>query len=288
MWRRETRLGYWLSRDSQPEKLGLVAGFKEKILQKLYSVDFSNPIHAETLPMESAVRNLAEDSIELVIVHDGLSQIRLMPDPSPWNDIIFTKNDDKMSVNSINLMDSKITVKNVRVPSQDMPRVHSGILQITPKLHNLLLWKKDSAVRNIKSLASELSPVNNGKGWIFKNVAVKNSRSTLSELPFLRRSVNVEALHASEYRGFLKEAETMRRIPVEQCELLAVFRSVPIEMITKLQYLSDKNMILYRICDEPARTQTRLHDIAAIRNRADQEIHLVPHRAQYRMVSLKA
>jgi len=99
-------------------------------------------------------------------------------------------------------------------------------------------------------------------------------------------SLDICRLNDSECQGFLREAEALRHIPVERGELVAVFRSVPIEIISKLKYLSDKRMILFSICNQPRRMQTRLHDMAAIRDLADQEIHLIPHRAQHKKVAL--
>jgi hypothetical protein len=117
-------------------------------------------------------------------------------------------------------------------------------------------------------------------------VQVKSNLSKLSALSFKRMSLDIGRLDGSECQGFLKEAEALRHIPAERSELLAVFRLVPIEIISRLHYVADKRMILFSISNQARRTQTRLHDIAAIRDLADQEIHLIPHRAQYKTVAL--
>ena len=108
----------------------------------------------------------------------------------------------------------------------------------------------------------------------------------VTKYPHCRKSVDISALPVAVRDGFLREAEVLKGIDIDNCELLAVFRRVPIELISQLRFLSETRMILYTISSRPVRTRTRVHDLAVICDMSKQEIHFVPHRTQYRLVFL--
>ena len=57
-------------------------------------------------------------------------------------------------------------------------------------------------------------------------------------------------------------------------------------MISRLRFVAEESTIFYTIFDGANRKRTRVHDLAAVRDAANQEIHLVPHRMRYRTVNL--
>jgi hypothetical protein len=286
MWRRETRLAYWLSRDNKQETPESACGFIEKILGKIGPAALPCPIHSTSLSILSKTINLNEELVARAEVHDGLTQIDPVLD-SPQSDRARSiTNTFKCGIYSVGLSYPQNAVRDFPLTWGSRLKVHSGTLKVTLTLHNIALHERANHVRNIECLPAGTSPVNNGNQWIIKEAQVKSNLSELSALSFKRMSLDIGRLDDSECQGFLKEAEALRHIPVERSELLAVFRSVPIEIISRLQYLSDKRMIIFGISSQLRRTQTRLHDMAAIRDLADQEIHLVPHRAQYKTVAL--
>jgi hypothetical protein len=116
--------------------------------------------------------------------------------------------------------------------------------------------------------------------------SVNQFTAKISELPISQISIDIEELADSERSGFLHEAEVLKGIPSDQAKLLAVFRHVPIEMISRLCFLEEKNAILYSIARESRITKTRVHDMAAVRDQQSREIHLIPHRMRFRSVSL--
>jgi hypothetical protein len=286
MWRRETRLAYWLSRDSKQGASELAGGFKEKILSIMQPAGFSCDIHAESLTILSAAITLNAVLVARAEVHDGLSQINPAPDFSQSDNDRSLTNVFKCGINSMGLLHSKNIIRDFSLMSGNRAKVYSGILQVTPRLHNISLHERGKNPRTVECLPEGLSPIKHGNRWIIKETLVKSNLSQLGALYFKRRSLDIDKLDDSECQGFLMEAEALRHVPTGRSELLAVFRSVPIEIISQLRYFSDKRMILYSISNQLQRTQTRLHDLAAIRDVADQEIHLVPHRAQYKTVSL--
>jgi hypothetical protein len=109
--------------------------------------------------------------------------------------------------------------------------------------------------------------------------------SQILELPHFRSSVDLSLLPDSEYQGFLREAENLKGLPVARLELQAVFRHVPVELISQIRFVEERKAIIYRL-SESRRTRTRVHDMAAVRDTTGEEIHLVPHRTRFRWASL--
>jgi hypothetical protein len=110
--------------------------------------------------------------------------------------------------------------------------------------------------------------------------------SQLLELPYIRISIDPNLLATAEYAGFLREVEIIKGMTADRCELLAVFRHIPIEIIAHLRFLAERNILVYKISTEMRRTQTRVHDLAAIRDNDSKEIHLIAHRTRCRTVFL--
>lgn len=105
------------------------------------------------------------------------------------------------------------------------------------------------------------------------------------DFPILRKSVDIDSLPESEKHGFLQEAEKKKGLPADACRLVAVFRHVPIELISRLHYLNDDKAIEYTIAGGINRSRTRVYDVMVVRDDS-MEIHLLPHGAKYRMVGL--
>jgi predicted transcriptional regulator len=154
-----------------------------------------------------------------------------------------------------------------------VPKMRSAVAEIMSLIHTL------------ESLQDQMAKVSDSTRLLLGDPAIR-ATARISELPHRRESTCVEQLEDSERNSFLREAEVLKRISSDKAELLAVFRHVPIEVISRLRFLADSREILYTIQDESKRTQTRVHDLAVIRDTASQEIHLVPHRTKSRSISL--
>jgi hypothetical protein len=286
MWRRETRLADWLSRNRKQESRESAVGFKEKILAKIGQAGFSCAVQDESLTIISPAIDLKAELVARTEIHDGLSKISPGLDSPPLDYDHSLQNVFKSGVYSIGLLGPKNAVRDFRLIAGYKTKIHSGTLQVTPRLHDVSLRERSRNAKTAECRLAGVSPIKSGSQWIIKEAAIKGNLSLMGGQYFTRMSLDIDKLNGSEYQGFLKEAEVLRHIPVDRSELLAVFRSVPIEIISRLQYVADKKTILYTVSNQPQRKQTRLHDLAAIRDIADQEIHLVPHRARYKTVSL--
>ena len=102
-------------------------------------------------------------------------------------------------------------------------------------------------------------------------------------LPIRQTSVDIESMTNSEKWSFLQEAEHSRGFPTDECELIAFFRHVPIEMISKLHFLNDEKAIIYNISSGLNRSRTRVYDVMVIRDGSN-EVHVIPHGTRNRMV----
>jgi hypothetical protein len=287
MWRRESGLAEQLFRNSRHAMGGLAGSIKEKMLEGLRHIGFSSKIHTMSLTVFFKAIDLHEDLAVQIEVHNGLSRV----DPAklylpPLNSNPAIPDSLNCGIRSVELLRPTSRVRGMQPINADEAKICSGILQVTPRLHNLTLREPRRKARTAECRLTGLSPIKNGRDWILKRGVIRSNLSLLSKLAFRRMSLDIQKLDSAEYRGFLNEAEVLRSIPIDRSELLAVFRSVPIEIISRLQYVSDVGMLLYSVSNQPQRKQTRLHDLAAIRDISDNEIYLIPHRAKYVSVSL--
>jgi hypothetical protein len=125
-----------------------------------------------------------------------------------------------------------------------------------------------------------------GTRFLVQTPSVQIAKSVILRLPHTRKSVPVETLGDSECKSFLREAEALKGVRADCAELLAVFRHVPIEVISRLRFVADEKVLRYSIVSGPVPTSTRVHDMAAVRDASSREVVLIPHRAQFRAVLL--
>jgi hypothetical protein len=103
----------------------------------------------------------------------------------------------------------------------------------------------------------------------------------LRDLPQSRRQVALHEIRSRDQEAFLKEAERSRRVPSGRGELVAVFRRVPVELITRARYSEASGGLIYTLAVPPGRSRTRVHDVGAVRDATSGKVHLVPHRTQF-------
>ncbi len=115
---------------------------------------------------------------------------------------------------------------------------------------------------------------------------IRDGTAKVRVLPHLRRSVNLESLSSSISAGFLREATEIKGVQSGAGELLAVFRRVPLAMISRVCFLEERGVLLYTIPSSGEPSRTRVHDLAAVRDRRTQKTHLVAHRTRYKTAFL--
>jgi hypothetical protein len=128
---------------------------------------------------------------------------------------------------------------------------------------------QDPAVRAADSDAPILPP------------RVSEVSQRLRDLPHSRHGVPPAEFNARDQEGFLKQAEELRGLSRGIGQIVAVFRRVPVELITRVRYSEASGGLIYALASTATRTRTRVHDVAAVRDNATGKIHLVPHKTRF-------
>jgi hypothetical protein len=178
-------------------------------------------------------------------------------------------------VTNIDLLHS-IVVRDLVCPNERVARLVDGKLLPTPNMRFFTTNLRPGMVRAIGSLRTV--QVNDDTRLLLAEPYIRSQMSQIAAIPHRRASMDIGKLQDSERREFLNEAQILKGVRSENGEVIAVFRHVPIEMITRLRYLENQGAIVYSVSAEPRRTRTRVHDMAAVRDNASGEIHLIPRR----------
>jgi len=115
---------------------------------------------------------------------------------------------------------------------------------------------------------------------------VRDRTLRMKEYPHIRGGIDLERVDPAEREGFLREAESQKGVPATKGELLALFRNVPVEIISKAHYIEEKKLLLYTLETERTPSRTRLHDLGIVRDPAAAKTHMVVHRTQFKSVSM--
>ena len=177
-------------------------------------------------------------------------------------------------------------VFDLALPCGSRACVRDEALALASIPRSLALSFKTTRVHAADAQLSLTPGTKDGDRLLIHDPAVPAPRYRIAQLPLKKRSVGVESLKISECKNFLREAEAVKGIPAGQAELLAVFRNVPIEIISRLRYVAAAKSILYSMSARPSPKSTRLHDMAAVRNTCTREIYLIAHRTRFRAVDL--
>ena len=285
MWRREEKLGYWLADVYRPEKLGLLLKLRKELLSWFRLRDLRPAIGEYSLGFDANMSCLNATLPVEAPVHDGLALLgqyayHLAKETGGDGQSIGTSN----PVKRVDLLDLAVS-RSLHLPKEQEVRIQRLGFMTAPRFRSLLISLRKANIHSQDCIP--LPQVQNGcRCLLAAKSVVHTATSGISVLPHAQASVSPDQLKASEYEGFLQEAEVLKGIPANRGKVLAVFRHVPIEMISGLRFLEEKKVILYNLTGEPRRTRTRVHDLAAIRDTSNQEIHLVPHRTRYRTVLL--
>jgi hypothetical protein len=283
MWRREERLKYWLESGGQTQKPSSKFGLKEKILLKLQFPQSANAVKEGTLGISSNTISLDSDlNIDAQITEEP-GAFSFQPDPG--DEFCHSFADSGVFVRDLQLVE-KSHVRNLDLPDPGHARIRHEKLEIAPTPRSMPVNIRAAEIMALESLYGQMPEVKDGKQCLIAYPSIQNLTAQISELPHARASISLDQLTDTERSSFLREAEILKGIPIGKGDILAIFRHVPIELISRLRLLADQTAILYSISRETRPTQTRVHDMAAIRDISNQEVHLIPHRTQYRSVSL--
>jgi hypothetical protein len=235
----------------------------------------SGDISEHMLWMGTDAISLNVDIAPKTVVWDGLLLLGSRMDPPA-----------AFSCKILNLDILKAAVaKNLALPNEQGARIRQATAIDPPHLRAIHTIFSAPAIRTPARGSISLPGIRIEDMNISARPGSRIMISQMLDFPHVRSSMDINLLPDSEYESFLREAEILKNLPPTHCELQAVFRHVPIELISQLHFLAERNVIIYKISDS-RRTRTRIHDMAAVRDTSSQKIHLVPHRTRFRWASL--
>jgi hypothetical protein len=279
MWRSEEKLEFWLA-GGKPSLKQARGAWLRKLRLNPFTVVQETP-----LDIDSRMGSLDDALSASTNIHDGFNLLSESgtPTDSPetagqfWSTIGTT-------TRSIRLLGGA-PIRRIPMPDAQRTRMRQEKLVMPTPVQPVDVSFRSTPVHLVESLQDRQTRVQDGSSRLLKNPAIF-STMRVSELPHRCACLFVDKLSDSEKQSFLREAEVLKHVPPDRAELLAVFRHVPIEMISRLHFLDEKKEIQFSIASGLNRTQTRVHDMAVIRDTASQEIHLVPHRTKCTTVLL--
>jgi hypothetical protein len=276
MWRREEKLRRWLTAPHSAQKPDLATRLGRTLLRRAGLGNLSAAVSEQILNISANAIGLDVEFDSTAGIKDGLSALVNSPDRLAGFEC---------EIKRLGLLGC-VAIRNLTLPNEQRARIRQTPVVILSSLRSMDPVFSAPVVRTPECVQITLPGVGAKRADLSANVGNRIMFSQLLELPHVRSGIDINLLSAADYESFLHEAEILKNLPANGCELLAVFRNVPIELISNLSYLADRNVIVYRISAKSHRTRTRVHDMAAVLNTASQEIHLVPHRARYRSAFL--
>ncbi len=283
MWRREERLKYWLENRSQPRKSGKDSRPNRKLGNILRLRICDCAVREEALNLSTGSLDLEDALVAEACVRDGLEDLK-QGAPSEFR-VVSGIPAGCGGVHTV-MLPQNARISNVRFPDERFPRIHYEAVTMTPACFSRLLGLRAAEVHDLAHPLSHPPMLRDGSRFLIADPQIQTLTTQMAELPHMRASVRIESMPDSERKAFLREAEALKGIQADHAELLAVFRRVPIEVISRLRFVAEKRTILYSISRAAQLSRTRVHDLAAVLDGDSKEIHLVPHRTQYRSVSL--
>jgi hypothetical protein len=283
MRRIEETLNHWLAGSKRPQKAGIVSSLREKLALNLRSRKRQGAKKAESLPFEAIAVDRYDVAPACATVKDDLVLIENPVPAAPSGENY--RGETEYIARGVELI-GEAGVIDLELQDKLCASIRDQMLSFTLIPRSFALSLKTTKVRAADGYLSLVPQAKDGSRLLIQDPEIPVQGYKISQLPYTRRSVRLKTLKDSEYKSFLHEAEVLKGIPANRAELLAVFRLVPIEIISRLHFIAGKRIILYSISPEFHPTSTRLHDMAAVRDAAGREVYLISHRTQFRAVSL--
>jgi hypothetical protein len=279
--RRREELKRWLRSGTQ--NAGILSGFQNRFARELGARQKAAGIKAEPLAISATVFCLENAISPAAVVRDGLASLEnpnnpMMPAVEEYAKAGTTVREEGL------LGESRVC--SLELHGESHVRLQEGRLFLGSLIRSLALSLKLGGVRSVDVLWERSNRSRDGGRFLMQNAVVPLPRYKIALLPHSRESVRIETLKDAERRSFLREAEALKGIAADRAELLVVFRHVPIEVISQMRFVAEKRVLLYSIVRQPGPRSTRVHDMAVVRDLESRELYLIPHRTQFRSVSL--
>lgn len=287
MQRREEGLGYWLAARPLPEQLTLWVRVRRAFLRHQQAGRLRPTTRELPLGMGVDVFSAEEFISTSKLVSDGLGYLASPESFKGWRESRCQVDVAEMKIHSLEPLPEPASKKIallgdllIRVNRQEW--IHFPVARAS--LQDSL--GKKTRVRSVMCL-HELGRARSCSQWLSPvRIGVRTGTAGISALPQTGWTLDLNEIKESERESFLREAAALKGVAPGRGELLAIFRNVPIEIVSRLSFTKETGMIHYNLTFNPSLRRTRVHDLAAVRDVSTDEIHLVAHRTRYRTVFL--
>lgn len=259
-----------------------MSGFRDRLSRNPLTSPCQGAVKTESLLVESRSVNL-DDSLQVcAAVKNGLASIA---DADPLAARMSLTGETDKTVREISLLENAVVFELALSGKYDASiREEALSFGSFPGIHSLKFNMGEVRVREV--FPGFVPGAKDGGRFLIAYPAIPIPRYKIARLLHTRRSVRMETLEDSERNSFLREAEILKGVRPDRAELLAVFRRVPIEVISRLRFVAETKIIRYSVVEGLVPTSTRVHDMAAVRDTASGEVFLLPHRTKFRAVPL--
>ncbi len=117
--------------------------------------------------------------------------------------------------------------------------------------------------------------------------AVHCGTAALARQAHIRRARRTEKVRTGEVQEYLSVAERSRGVRPGNGEILAFFSRVPIELISKWRFDECSRLLAFTLTPLRGIAQSRVHDLAVVRDEASGRILLIPHPTAFQAVALQ-
>jgi hypothetical protein len=216
-----------------------------------------------------------------VSVRDGIGTLSPREDDreTPPLDYVYR------AVNDICLL-QRSAVGEFKLPETGNTRVSRARVELTSRCR----WARTEIgpvrVRFAASVRFR-APLIGGDGGVFpERFPVHSSIGKIETMPIRRRGIDSGKLPESVARACLTAAGKQKGLPLDRCRLIALFRHIPVEMVSRLHFFGERGEIEYTLFPSAKRSQARVYDLIAVRDLSSDEVHLIPYATQNRTVRL--
>jgi hypothetical protein len=288
MWRREERLAYWLSDCSRANTACCRFGSLKALFRKFELNRPNASLHDCVVELCMPVKSLEDLEFPDARAVDGLGSFGDQLQASgKASQIAEALSSHHVGIKSTGLLEES-RIRNLDIAPDWNAAVLKKELIFEPAVQQLIAQKIGKTMKVHSGSCIDTPPIiaNNPACLLNPTEPIQDGINHISSIPMLLRSIGRDKFKQPAYESFLREAEVLRGVPPGQGELLAVFRNVPVEVVLRLRFVQEKNMIIYTLALPLSSRSTRLHDLAAVRDLSSKVVHLVPHRTRYQTVVL--
>ena len=198
---------------------------------------------------------------------------------------------------------TEVTFPSPCINGVEMPRKPVVLEQVIPQCTTVVSpagWRFPGTVVHSSGATAELTmgaPLPRsrpgGPGRSLRDVTfskpmppVLDGTNRISRLPQRRRGLIPRQIGGGEVESHLNELQAAKGVIPENAVLVAVFRRIPVELISHMRFDQSRRLLLFKLVPCRGRRVTRIYDVAAVKDLSTGNLHLIPHRTRNRTVLL--